>query len=440
MTPPVQHLVAADLKRLANLRAIRKLARPDLIDAATESTVPEITFAAWQLLGAPTISPAWPSQAGELETERDMRDKLTSMKTAFTDPKAKGIVSAALADQGIARWRRFVQFASSEASLQNAVELKSSFGADADLLSGLSPQARFNLALYLGRQQARQSDERTVAPVIAALSHSAQELADHAPVQRLLDRLARIDVKEKFSDQATGDRFTLAVPGANPPFVFQRVEPADDRPFYLCTTATSFGQFAGVIQSAGAWEQTAGFSWAVAPGQPDNRRGPRVWEWSAKPPLQMVNPVLWLHPDDDNDYAPPFRIDRFNRTALSDDVGGNPSPNQPMQQIPAEAALYFAGLCGCRLPTASEWRNAYAIFERTVPPERWNLRDQTWDQQRRYVATRRVDQCALARRRHFPTRRSHHSHGSRCQGAPRAGWHAFLPARRWSRRRGRFIR
>jgi hypothetical protein len=385
--PVVQHLIAPDLARLARLRAIGRLARPDLLDAATESTLPEITFAAWQQLGAAAISPAWPSQTGELELERDMRDKLAGMMRSMKNPQTKTAMNTALAEQGVIRWRRFVQSAHSEAMLQQAMELKGAFGDDTPLFFSLSPAARFNLALYIGRQQVRQSDEKTAASVIAALNKSATELADHKPVQRLLGRLARINVKESFSDRNPGDQFSLQIPGATKPFIFQRVEPADDRPYYLCTTAVNFGQFAGVIQAANAWPRAAGFAWGVMPGQPDNRRGPRVWEWVQKPALGMTNSLLWLHPDDNNDYAPPFRIDRFNRTALSDDLGGNPSPEHPMQQIPAEAALYFAGLCGCRLPTAAEWKNAYAIFERTVPPERWNLRDQTWDQQRRYTAT-----------------------------------------------------
>ena len=365
---------------------LQKLGRADLIDAATESTVPEITFAAWQLLGRPSVTPAWPTQPGELETERDVRGKLATMAAAFTQPQSKSPVTDALAQQGVVRWQRFVQAARSETMLQRSIELKSVFGPDVELLAGLAPAARFNVALYLGRQQTLESDDRAAGEVIAALNRSAHELPDHKPVQRLLDRLARIEVKETFSGRDTGDRFTLAVPGAQPPFVFQRVVPSDDRPFYLCTTAVSFGQFAGVIQAAGAWQQAAAFAWGAQPGDRDARRGPRVWEWTQKPSLQMVNPLLWLYPDDANDYAPPLRIDRFNRTAVSDDVGGNPSPNHPMQQIPAEAALYFAGLCGCRLPTSSEWRDAYAIFERTVPPERWNLRDQVWDQQRAYAA------------------------------------------------------
>ena len=128
------------------------------------------------------------------------------------------------------------------------------------------------------------------------------------------------------------------------------------------------------------------FTWPAQPGERDTRRGPRVWEWAPRHALQMSAPLLWLTPDDDNDYPLPFRISRFNRTALNEEIGGNPSTDHPMQYIPADAALYFAGLCGCRLPTASEWRDAYAIFERTVPPERWNLRDQTWETYKRYIA------------------------------------------------------
>jgi formylglycine-generating enzyme required for sulfatase activity len=385
--PAVQHLIAPDLTRLANLRAIGKLSRADLAGAATDSAVPEIAFAAWQQLGLPAESPSWPSQPGELELEHDMRDKLAGITRAMQSPQTKKLLTDALAEQGVTRWRRFVQAARSEAMLQQAMELKKTFGDDGALFFSLSPAARFNLALYIGRQQLRQSDDRTSGSVIAALNKSAVELPDHKPVQRLLDRLARINVKESFSDKNPGDRFTLQVPGVTQPFVFQRIEPVDDRPYYLCTAAVSFGQFAGVVQAANAWDKLATFAWGVMPGQPDNRHGPRVWEWTQKSPFAMTTSLLWLHPDDDNDYAPPFRIDRFNRTALSDDLGGNPSPDHPMQQIPAEAALYFAGLCGCRLPTIAEWRNAYAIFERTVPPERWNLRDQTWDQQRRYSAT-----------------------------------------------------
>ncbi len=214
---------------------------------------------------------------------------------------------------------------------------------------------------------------------------STGDLPDRKPVERLLQKLATLDAKEPFAERNPGDRFALSIAGVDPPLLFVRVEPAGSRPFYLCSTALSFGQFAGITDAASAWEQMKRFRWIAEQGKRDTRRGPRVWEWSSRSSLEMSVPMLWLTPDDDNDYPLSFRISRFNRTALTDEVGGNPTTDHPMQYISCQAAMYVAGLCGCRLPTAAEWRDAYAIYEKTVPPERWNLRDQTWETYRRYA-------------------------------------------------------
>jgi formylglycine-generating enzyme required for sulfatase activity len=101
----------------------------------------------------------------------------------------------------------------------------------------------------------------------------------------------------------------------------------------------------------------------------------------------MTTPLLWLTPEDMNDYPQAFRAGRFNRMSLSERVGGNPGPDHPMQYISAQVALFYAALCDCRLPTPAEWQAAYATYEQTVPMEKWNLRDQTWETQRRYAET-----------------------------------------------------
>jgi hypothetical protein len=71
---------------------------------------------------------------------------------------------------------------------------------------------------------------------------------------------------------------------------------------------------------------------------------------------------------------------------LAEQAGGPPEPDHPMQQISAQSALFFAGLCGCRLPTPREWQAAYEKYEKVGPTDRWNLRDQTWAQQQKYLA------------------------------------------------------
>lgn len=389
--PSVQALVKNDVQRIARLSDLGKLGRSDLIDAATTSSIPEVTFAAWQHLGAASVSPAWPTRPGELETERDLRAKVLGIVNGLKVDAERSIPLSALAAERPARWRRFVESAGSELMLQTATELESAFGVDTTTIARLSPVSRFNLSLYRAKQDARPAgpsggDDGAVRRVIASIVKSAADLPDHKPVERLLGKLATIDGREPFADRNPGDRFALSITGVDPPLVFVRVEPPASRPFYLCSTALSFGQFAGVTDSASAWEQMKRFHWMAEQGKRDTRRGPRVWEWSSRSSLEMSVPMLWLTPDDDNDYPISFRISRFNRTALTDDVGGNPSTEHPMQYISCEAALYFAGLCGCRLPTSGEWRAAYSIYEKTVPPERWNLRDQTWETYKRYAS------------------------------------------------------
>jgi hypothetical protein len=100
----------------------------------------------------------------------------------------------------------------------------------------------------------------------------------------------------------------------------------------------------------------------------------------------MAPPQLWLARDEDNDFAPPLRAERFNRMILSAAAGGMPSLAHPMQQISAAGAMWFANLAGCRLPTTAEWLAAYNQFGRTAPAAQPNLRDLTWELERQYTS------------------------------------------------------
>src|SRR5512146_2733886 len=57
---------------------------------------------------------------------------------------------------------------------------------------------------------------------------------------------------------------------------------------------------------------------------------------------------------------------------------GKPLPEHPMQQISICAAMYFARLAGCRLPTLAEWQAAYEASPKPAEKPLWNLRDRTW--------------------------------------------------------------
>ena len=383
--PAVQALVKDDLARIRRLAALDGASRGDLVKAISASSDVETALRAWQLLGAETILPAWPSGDDELMMEYTLRQRLAISFKAVKDPREAEAPTLELAQQAPIRWRRFVENARSEGALISAWKLRTPFGADDAQLAQLSPRARFNLYLSCVRLAAVNNDNAAATQAVGGLSAAAKELKDHPRVAGISGRIARIGLPEAFADRNPGDTFSLALPGAARPVLFKRVEPAAGaRPFYLCTTDISVTQFSTALEAGNAWAQARQLPWPAEPGKTDARRGPRTWEWGAS---SLATPLLWLAPDEYNAYPPAFLAGRFNRMALSDAVGGNPSPDHPMQYISAEAALFYAAACGCRLPTAAEWQAAYAAYESKVLLEKWNLRDQTWEMQRAYVAS-----------------------------------------------------
>ncbi|MDB5292800.1 MAG: hypothetical protein JWL69_4041, partial [Phycisphaerales bacterium] len=386
--PAVKALVKGDLDRVNRLQAVTSASRQELIKSATGAHEAEIALLAWRLLGGNAITPAWPAKSDELVLEQSIRQLLAKTLKSAREQKVAQAAIDEIHEQGPQRWRKFVESATSEAMVQQAWNLRSAFEVDADQVAKLSPRGRYDLWLAVLRQGVTAGEDDQVRDALASMGKVAgdAQLKDAPEIKGLPDRLAKLDVKEPFTDQNPGDVFRATLPGGQQ-VEFKRVEPTGRRPFYLCTTEVSAGQFAGVIEAQAAWPQARMLPWVYQPGKRDTRRGPRAWEWSEQSSALMSVPALWLAPDEDNDYPPAFRAGRFNRNALSDQVGGNPSADHPMQYISAQAAVFYAGLCGCRLPSVKEWQTAYETFEKSVPPDHWNLRDQTWDMQRKYVTS-----------------------------------------------------
>ena len=395
--PAVQALVEADVDRITRVQQLRGAGRSALVAAALEETQPEVVLTAWQLLGGPAVKPAWPEAEGELDAEARMRQRLKDQLKTIKDVKRRTAAQEDLHREKAVRWRRAVEAASSEVMLAGARELRGIFEIGRPEYNKLSPAARFNLSLYAARQHVRQNNDAGVKAVVEELKQTITEMNGAHGTADLRFKLDSLDRREPFADtpeQELASYFRPTIHGTA--FEFKRVELRGVRPFYLSTTEVSLEQFMTVAAKAGAWPA---LRTGVPLGQPADRRepdaGPRVWEWateSAAAAAPIRSPEFWLFPEAANDYPEPFRTTRFNRRALSDAVGGNPSLDHPMQQVSAEAALYFAKLCGCRLPTSREWHGAYRVFEKGVARDRWNLRDRTWNRQRLYVGDLPEDQ------------------------------------------------
>jgi formylglycine-generating enzyme required for sulfatase activity len=381
--PAIQQLVAPDLDRIHRLAAVDTANRPQLI-ADLESPTAEIALESWRHLGEVT-NPAWPTHPGELQAEANAEAHLQSLLSPVHDSIAEsGLLE--LRGQEPMRWQRFAQAARSDQAIQSAIQLAPAFGIARGQFDRLPWPANFDFWLAATRNAARAGDEATLDADLPHLQGFAKTPGKSVPAD--LASLGQADPHEPFFGQQLGDTYALSLPGLAKPMEFRRVESGELRPFYMTTSAVSLAEFAGAIDGAKAWGDARTLPWSTRPGQPDNRRGPRVWQWTgAGDAAHMVSPDLWFNPDDANDFAPRFRASEFNRNSLADAFGGSPSAGHPMQQISAESALWYAGLCGVRLPSSREWLAAYAAFGKDVPIERWNLRDQTWDDERQYLAS-----------------------------------------------------
>jgi hypothetical protein len=112
-----------------------------------------------------------------------------------------------------------------------------------------------------------------------------------------------------------------------------------------------------------------------------------VWQWGGAGSFNasVEETEYWLRERDATAFQYFEKESLFNHFAMPATLGVNPSghPKLPMQYLPAPTALYVAARLGCRLPTSDEWNAAYALTPRDAA---WNLRDQTWERQRRHVA------------------------------------------------------
>ena len=381
--PQIQQIVRQDVQRLAAMRELSGESRDKLVQAARTADRAELAFEAWSQLGSQRIQPTWPRGAGELSTELELHERIGNMLARLKDLADAKKARLVLDQQTPLRWQNAIEHASDEPTLATAWKMRDVFAVGASQINSLSSLTRYNLWMWQTRQALAANDETSLRQSVDELKHAAAEVADPRAATLAAALNAPIE-RTPAGEQLLGDKVQVALLGAQPTVEFKRVDLPGGRPFYLCTTEVSLGEFVAVVEAAHAWEQCRRLPWAYQPGQSDPRRGPRVWEWSAG---GLAAPQLWLLADEDNDFAPPLRAERFNRMLLSNAAGGMPSPDHPMQQVSAETALWFAALCGCRLPTPAEWQAAYQQYEKNDSPQQCNLRDLTWELQRQYASS-----------------------------------------------------
>ncbi len=387
----VQTLVRVDVSRLGNLQAVVEATRDQLVRLASESRSPEIALAAWTRLGSSSdVRPVWPTQAGELDTELAIRTRLINLLKTLKRPVEASAAIERVIRAGPQRWRRFIEGGNAEL-LPSAARLRREFGVDEAEVERLTPVGHFNFFLYLAHVASTTGKEDVARAASDNLKISAGRLKALPEMADLVAKLDRVGEPEPVSDprlldQSPGEPYKLPVKDSVYLIEFIRVVTPGLRPFYLSTTEVSIGLFSEVTSGANAWPAMNGL---LKPPAGLALRGPLAWALGGRPDQPLARFDTWRFDDGRGtpspfDLAPPLRQTRFNRHSLAERFGDNPNDEHPMQQVPAQAALYAAGLLNCRLPSSREWRAAYDLFEARTPDSDWNLRDQTFRTQLTY--------------------------------------------------------
>lgn len=130
-----------------------------------------------------------------------------------------------------------------------------------------------------------------------------------------------------------------------------REHPELTGPVYICTDEVSYLLFAQVTMEAETWATLRRF---LSDTDPEIRDGPRTWMKTSPNATGLSRPTSWLRGEAQRDgnrldypegFAPP----------------GPPDMQHPMQYVSPQAAIYMAGLIGCRLPTTAEFHIAARI-------------------------------------------------------------------------------
>jgi hypothetical protein len=381
-----------------------------------------LQLTAWSVLTASKETPTLDLLEQDLKIGQELLG--AAQATIKSDDARVGAIKASLESYLRTRWQTVMETASRPEDVQMAMAMLPRIsGVDVDRLPARS---RFNFALRdlrdaIAKARNAQELEKSIAGPVAKVTAVARELgADDRATPRvvaLLTEAARMgqpmevdfdklgprsvsgggavdwSVSVLEGGQVTAYRATAKADsrsGGELTLVFRRVKPSEaSRASWVMTSEVSLGVFDSLLTAARKWpEVRAGRLLPdYDPARGDPRVGPRSWVWLpyARGNAGIRHSLVWLSRD-----ASPAGVDHYpesigsaeNRTVIGDRSGRqsqelNPfNRRQPMQYVSARAAMLAAQVAGCRLPTAAEWRAAYASEEQNAAGA--NLRDRTW--------------------------------------------------------------
>ncbi|MFC1782758.1 SUMF1/EgtB/PvdO family nonheme iron enzyme [Planctomycetota bacterium] len=402
------------LTRVATLEALPSASRRDDLVGRTrqinDKENPEIIITLWSRLGEVAD---WPGDRKDLDQEESLRrqvDRIAAQIRSLDDDHYQAL-SNELSRQGPRRWLICFKRLSQHDEIKDAVDRMTDFGVEVDQQN--DPRVKFNIKLCEFRERVSSlTDQEDNQPALLltqefikltdelsgeAKSAKVEELrknlndlvAESKELMKTPEEASRSNLEQAGPALAlladkwkmeSSDRQSVQYiwPGHNQKLDFIFIRPgggADS--FYLCTTEISLDLFIETIKSSDQGSQIG----ELVTRNVKSWRGPLGWSrnrYNTDEIQRNMGKSGWL-----------FRSTQFDGPFYPSDLAPNiknPRPNHPIQRVSAAAALYFAQLLGCRLPTAAEWRATYdkCQEEGGLDPKP-NLRDRTWQTQFEYI-------------------------------------------------------
>lgn len=369
-----------------------------------------VRLAAWRRLG----KLSWEDAQEGLTHELAMRERLLSQLVYHVkDEDVRASLQAELDEESRLRWQRYFKKITAPDAVDRAIGLMDQFNVKREQLD---EPTQFNVFLHAMREVDPSIQELSLIQLIRRFQQDVKQLPtvmQRDEIATLIDDLAKLQVTSQaqetspshkpakiglsrspiidqieWEEEVSSDGDTVTYTWKKPngvvlhKLVFIRVDTDSPavQPFYLCTQEVSVGLFLDVVKKADQWPQftkllrdfrTQGFD--INPPQ-----GACTWIWKnyGEPTQAAKLSKTWLL----GEWA---QIMKDKGDEIYRGKPGKPKKNHPMQQVSAQAAMYFASLLGCRLPTSAEWRSAYN--QEKDYPSIWNLRDITWMRQQEYV-------------------------------------------------------
>lgn len=345
--------------------------------------------AAWRSLGS--VSPAWPGGVEELEEDIARSSRVRTAVVGVTDEQRQQQLVQTVDQIMRNRWRVAAESCEDRRSLAGVLRLRESCGGVPNDLSG---PVRFNMSVFAVEQAIRaDADDEENRAALRSLVASVESIGTEDPkaiawtnelkaiAEESADEVPPLDPMTvgparagwRVVEGSTEDRLVYESTGSDrSQLAFRLVTLADGGGTYVCETELPLGVVAGLVESDRQFGRNLVETMGWFETQSDTRRGMLTWIWSGT----KEEPVL-----DAADYWVTMRRITPEAYFLEGGATNYPQLDHPIQRVSLSDAMFIAARLGCRLPTLTEWRAAYAMVPTMSPDAGWNMRDDRYARQ-----------------------------------------------------------